>query len=399
MKDLKELKKLLILSLTNIILYANGVYYLNKEEKQSLSTQKEINSLSSKNLKRNWIEPIVASYSYTKNNSATLWQKSRYFRVSLNQPIFKSGGIYFAIKYAKANSKFRELSTSLEQNRLIRKLYELVLNLKKLDNELKQTKLKLKNRDLDIKRKKERFLSGDDDISFLNQAMLSKNSLLLTLSTLKTKKRQLLNNLKTISPYSYKSITLPSLTLISKDEFLSKNLELKKQIYNLKQTKELKNMTISNYLATISLIADYNYQKTKLGNAKWQKKEYKNYGLQISIPFSLNEGRDIEIKKLEVIKEKLTLAQKRRDLKSEYKNIYLNIQNLKEKISIIKKNINLYNSLIKVTKDRLKAGDSTKEDLKTLQNSKRVLTYDLISTQYDIKLEILKLFEKMSDEI
>ncbi len=154
-------------------------------------------------------------------------------------------------------------------------------------------------------------------------------------------------------------------------------------------------MTISNFLPTISLIADYNYLKTKTANIKWQKSEYKNYGVAISIPFSLNEGRDIEIKKLEVLKEKLSLKQKQRDLKSEYQTILANEKNLKNRLLIIRQNIKLYNSLIKTTKNAVLAGDKTKDDLQTLKNTKKSLLYDLTLTQYDIKINLLKLFEKM----
>ncbi len=376
-------------------LFSSGFNYLNKENQGKLNIQKEIDSLSSKNLKLNWIEPVVLSYSYTKNNQLSSWKKSRYFKVSLNQPIFKSGGIYFAIKYATANEKFKKLATSLQQNILIRRVYELTLNLKKLDIEIKQTKLNIKNTTLDIKRKKERFLSGDDDISFLNQAMLKKNELLLKLNDLKTKHHELENSFKNISNYPYKSIKLPTLTLVSKKEFLKHNLELKKEYQNLNQTKELKNMTISNYLPTISLIADYNHIETKVADGKWQKSNYKNYGVVVSIPFSLNESRDIEIKKLEVLKEKLSLKQKQRDLKNEYQTIVEKEKNLKNRLKIIRQNIKLYNSLIKTTKNAVFAGDKTKDDLQTIKNTKQSLLYDLTKTKYDIKINLLKLFEKM----
>ena len=389
------MRSFLFLCFSLTTLFASGFKYLNEENQKELNIQKEINSLSSKNLKYEWVEPVVLSYSYSKNNQQSTWQKSRYFKVSLNQPIFKSGGIYFAIKYANANKKFKTLALTLNQNQLIKRVYELTLNLKKLDIQIKQTKLKIKNSEIEIKRKKERFLNGDDDITFLNQAMLKRNSLLLSLNDLLSKHTQLENSFKNISNYSYRSIKLPKLTLISKKEFINHNLELKKEIQNLAQTKELKNMTISNYLPTISLIADYNYIKTKVGNFSWEKNRYKNYALSFSIPFSLNQSRQIEIKKLEVLKEKLALSKKKRDLKNEYQTIYITIQNLKNKLKILKENIHLYNLLIKRTKDAIKAGDKTKDDLLTLKNTKKSLIYDLKQTQYDIEINLLKLFEKM----
>ncbi len=396
MRGLRELKKLLVLSLSSLSLFGGGFDYLNSENQNILNIQKEINSLQSKNLKRNWIEPIVASFTYTRGEKS----ETKYYKVSLSQPIFKSGGIYFAIKYAEANGKFISLATSLQENTLIKRVYELVLTLKKLDIQIAQVKLKLKNIEFDIKRKRERFLSGDDDISFLNQAMIERNSLSIKLEELKNSHKSLEKSFKNISPFSYKDVKLPKLKLVSQKEFLKKNLELEKYQADVGQQKELKNMTISNYLPTISLFGNYNYQKTKPKTSnKWQKDEFKNYGLMVSMPFSINETRDIQIRKLEAIKAKLTLSQKQRELKHEYESIYQDIEFLKNKDRVTRESLSLYNKLIKRTKDAVRAGDKTKLDLETIKNTKKSLSYDLKIIEYDKKLKILKLFEKMSRDL
>ncbi len=390
------LKKVFIsLSILSIFVLADGFEYLNNKEREILNTQKKIDELSSKNLKLDWIEPIIASYSYSKNNSFSKWQKVKYFKVSLSQPIFKSGGIYFAIKYANANKTFRRLSTKIQENSLIKKIYELTLNLKKLDIQIKQTKIKIKNTKLDIERKKERFLSGDDDVSFLNKAILEKNSLQLQLNELNTMHKKLNSSFKAISNFNYKNLRLPLLKLVSKKEFLKKNLSLKSQKFNIYQAKQLKNMTISNYLPTITLFGDYNYQKSQIENSTWKKNEYKNYGIRVSIPFSLNESRDIQIKKLQLLQEKLKLGQKRRDIKAEYENIYHDIKNLKKKLQILQENINIYHLLYKTVKNAYKAGDKTKEDVQTIKNSLDSLKLDIKITKIDMQLKILELFEKM----
>ena len=396
MRDLLKLKKLLTLALSAFALYGSGFDYLNEQNKGLFQTQKEINKRQSQNLKNSWIEPIVASYTYT-NGKRT---KTKYFKVSLTQPVFKSGGIYFAIKYADANKKFLELSTSISENQLIKRVYELVLNLKKLDLQLKQTKLKLKNTDYEIQNKQDRFLSGDDDISFLDRAMLEKNTLLLQLEQLKTTHKKLESSFNNISNYNYHDIKLPSLELVSKERFITKNLELQKVNANISQKNELKNMTISNYLPTVSLFYNYNYQKTKVEPIdKWQKNSFKNYGVTVSMPFSINESRDMEIKKLEVLKAKLELSQKKRELKNEYQSVYLDMQMLKRKKEITNKSIKLYKRLVKTAYNSYKAGDKTKFDYLRVKNSMKSLEEDLRILDYDMQLEILKLFEKMSEDL
>jgi len=389
------LKKLLVLFLSFITLNADGFNYLNEENKNILSIQKEIDSLDTKSLKNKWIEPIVASYTYTKGEKT----KSIYYKVSLSQPVFKSGGIYFAIKYASANGKFKKLSTSITQNSLIKRVYELVLTLKKYDLQIKKAKLTLKNMQYNVHRKRERFLSGDDDISFLNKALLGYNDQKLKIEDLKTKKDKQLKAFNSISPYDYKKIKLPSLVLVSKKEYFRKNLDLKKTYADLSQKNELKNMTISSYLPTISLFGDYNYKKVQTyKSGKWTKDDYKNYGVMIKLPISINEGRDMEIKKLEALKAKLSLKQKQREIKAEYESIKDDLKLLESKKRVTLESISLYKKLVKNTKNAVEAGDQTILDLKTVQNSKKALEYDLAIIEYDKKLTLLKLFEKMGDD-
>jgi len=390
------LKKLLIPVFSAVTLFGGGYKYLNHENQNILSIQKKLDIVNTQKLKNSWIKPVVASYTYTKGKTV----KSIYYKISLSQPVFKSGGIYFAIKYADANGKFMKLSTSISQNSLIKRVYELVLNLKKLDIEIKKTKLGIKNSKFDIKRKKERFLSGDDDISFLNKAMLNKNNLDLKLEELKTTHKKLEKSFNNISPYSYHDIKLPTLQIVSKKEFFKKNLELKSSKANISKQNELKNMTISSYLPTVSLFGNYNYRKTKvLVSRDWQKDEFKNYGVMISMPISVNEGRDMEIRKLEALKAKLSYRQKQREIKNEYETIYENIKLLSAKERVTRDSLTLYSKLIRTTENAVKGGDKTRLDLKTALNSKRSLEYDLSILSYEKKLEILKLYEKMSDEI
>jgi len=393
---LKELKKLFIIYINVLSLFGSGLEYLNTENRDMLSIQSEIDNINEKKLKQSWIEPVVASYTYTKGKKTD----TIYYKVSLSQPIFKSGGIYFAIKYAEANGKFKKLSNSITQNSLIKRVYELVLRLKKLDVRIKKTNLNLKNIKLDIEKKKERFLKGVDDISFLDKVMLRYNDNALKLEDLKTTRRKLLKTFNNISPYKYSEIKLPTLKVVTKDEFLRKNLDLKKSKANITKLKELKNITISKYLPTVSLFGNYNYKKIKRVNTgKWKNDNFKNYGVMVKMSLSINEGRDMEIKRLEALKAKLSYKQKQRELKNVYESIYEDLKFLNAKAKVTKDSIRIYKELVKSTKSALKAGDKTHFDLKTVLNSKKVLEYDLDIIEYDKKLSLLKLYEKMSDSL
>jgi outer membrane protein TolC len=396
MKGLRELKRLLILLASISFLNATGLNYLNKEHQSSIETQKKIDKLEGDSLKVDWIGPIIATFTNQKLDQNGIYTKSKYYKVSLNQPIFKSGGIYFAILYAKANREFKSLSTSIGNQSLIKNLYEIVLNLNRADLQLRQLKLKIENSNLEIEQKKQRFLSGDDDITFLNRAMLEKNSLKISLLELQSTKKKLINSYNNITDIPYKKISLPELKLITKDEYLKKSLDLKLQKASLKQQETLKNITISNYLPTLSLVGDYFYHETK----EVIDREYRNFGVRVSMPlFDINRGRNIEIKRLQTLKERLALKLKQKEIVNGYKNIMLDTKALNSKLKTLKSSIKIYKSLVKSTKAQLEAGDSSKSDLQTIKNTKKTLELDYLISKIDIKLNILKLYEKMNSEI
>jgi outer membrane protein TolC len=403
MKVSKELKLHLVsflsLALTTSLFATSGTEYLSQEQQKILEIEKEVNKKSATSLKYDWIEPIVASYSYSKSNQMGQYGVSKYFRVSFSQPVFKSGGIYFAIKYSNANRAFKDIAQKIKERNLIKALYEGVLNLKKIDLEIEKASLSIKNAKIDIQRKREQFDSGLLDSSFLDSAILKKSSLSHQLLNLKSLKFTTLKKFQNLSEIDYKTIELPKFETITKDEFISNNLDIQKAKEQKNQAKELKNMTISNYLPTISLFGDYNHKDDEIQFFK-QASEYKNFGARVSMPlFAINRGRDIEIRKLEYLKAKIALKEQKEATIREFLSLENSIDILKRRIEIAKADIELYSSLVNNAKDGVSAGEKTKLDLQTLQNSKTIALLD--SKIYDIKreLEILKLYEKMSDEI
>ncbi len=377
----------------------SGGEYLSEYKKEILKIEKEINKKSATNLKYDWINPIVASYSYSKSDQIGRYSKSKYFRISFDQPVFKSGGIYFAILYSNANKTFKEIVQNIKEANLVKSLYDGVLNLKKIDLQIKKAELSISNAKIDIQRKREQFESGLIDSSFLNSAILSKTKLQHQLLDLKTLKFSTLNSFKNISDIEYTKIKLPHFQSIDKEEFVKKNLDISQKTKERDQTKELKNMTISNYLPTVSLFGNYNYKDDELQFFK-QAKEYKSYGINISMPlFAINRSRDIEIKKLEYLKSKIALKDQQKASINEFLTIENSIEILLQKIEISKSDILLYDSLVLSAKDGLIAGEKTILDVKTLENSKQIAKLD--AEIYDIQrvLELLKLYTKMSDEI
>ncbi len=403
MKGSKGLKvrflSYLSLFLSSSLFAVSGVEYLSQEKQKTLEIEEKINDKSATSLKYDWIEPIVGSYSYSKSNQVGPTGVSKYFRVSFNQPIFKSGGIYFAIQYSNANRAFKDVAFKMRESALIKNLYDGVLNLNKLDFQIQKAELSIENAKIDIQRKKEQFDNGLLDSSFLDSAILNKTALSHQLLNLKALKFSTLKSFQNISDVDYKTIDLPHFKSVSKEEFVEKNLDIAKSKEENAQTKELKNMTISNYLPTVSLYGDYNYKNDEIQFFK-QAKEYKNYGLQVSMPlFAINRGRDIEIKKLEYLKSKIALKEQQEMTKREFLSLENSINILEQRVKISKEDLTLYDGLVNSAKDGLSAGEKTIDDVKTLENSKSIAAYDAKIYDIDRQLEILKLYEKMRDAI
>ncbi len=398
MKDLKKLF-LSFSFLASFLVAEDGINQLSSSKREQINISKEIDKKNATNLRYDWINPIVASYSYFDSNQYSKDNRAKYFRISIDQPIFKSGGIYFAIKYSNASKEFNQAVTSLKEQSLIQSLYESVLNLKKLDFQIKKLEYLIENKKIDIIRKREQFENGLLDSSFLDSAILAKSTTSQQLLDLKQKQFTLLLNFKNLSDKDYREIKLPKFELVTKDEFILRNIDLYSVKSKSKQMKYLKNMTISNYLPTLSLFGEYNNREDSFRMFK-QNNESTSYGIRISMPiFDVNLIRNIQIRKLEYIKSKLEIEDKRLELLHFFESVVNSIDILKKRESIANEDLKLYNSLLRSTKNSLLAGEKTKSDVQTMKNSKAISFIDSQIYEIDIQLEFLKLYAKMSNAI
>ena len=107
------------LFLSFLPLFGEQETLLSSLKQESLRLQKEKNSIESDILEFNWINPVMGSWSNSTNDQLGTNAKTTLYAITLEQPIFKSGGIYYAIAYSKTNRAFLELSTKLEVHNLL----------------------------------------------------------------------------------------------------------------------------------------------------------------------------------------------------------------------------------------------------------------------------------------
>ncbi len=378
----------------SVLAQANSTELLSKVKQNIYENEKKINELNSDTLENSWINSIVGSFSYKNSDSRGDREETNTFSITLNQPIFKSGGIYYAIKYANANREFLKITTNFSEQTDKKIVLGALYNLKKLNLQIQKQLYMIENAKIDILRKKEQYKSGFLDSSFLNNAILTKSSLQRSLLDMKSNRLDLIKTLKTYSNKNIEDIKLPNFTLLDKTEFLKKSLLLKQKNSEIVKNNYLKKMTISNYLPTVSFNAGY-YDTRDYG-----KNRYNTFGLSVSMPLiDPNRSKNIEIKKLTYLKSKLEFQNTK---KAETENFDLAIKKIdliKQKVLLTKKSLKLYDSLLLSTKDSFRAGEKTIYDVDTLENSKKTMALDIKIFKLDIQLSLLDLYAKMNGKI
>ncbi|SFP90407.1 TolC family protein [Hydrogenimonas thermophila] len=370
---------------------------------ETLQLKLNKNSSESGKLEYSWINSINVSYGYSSSNQfgRTLTNKS--LSVSVDQPIFKSGGIWYAVKYAKATKRVGDLSVEAERRALIKQVVSTLFNLKKSEYQIQKQKLLIENDRIDIERKKEQFLSGDLDSGFLDQAILKKNQDMMTLYSLQDTKAQLESNFKNLSDLNPNSVTLPKFTLMQRDDFIKNNVDLALAKEQIVQKDYFNTMTWTRYMVTLSLQASYvkpyEYSSafpTSLPNAL---DPYYTYGFRISLPIDITSYHNIQSTKADYLKAKIELSDKKREAENEYSAVLKRLDVIDKKLKLAIDDEKLYSSLVESTKEKVKAGEMTLYDLKTMENSKMIRKIDQKIFDLDKQLVLLDLYEKSYEEI
>jgi outer membrane protein TolC len=345
----------------------------------------------SQKLKKDWINPFSYKYIYNKGEDYTTKRST----ISISQPIFKSGGIYYAIKYANSTGEYSKTSIDVQQKELIKQTVNLLFEIKKINLTIKKQKLLVKNAKLDVQRKKEQVLNGILDTSFLDNAILDANTKQNALIDLEYQKSTLLNNLRTLSDKKYNEVNLPTLTLIDNDEYLKNNIYVKQAQDDIVSSYWMKNMMISNYLPTVNLTADYTKYHDRDGNLQLPEDGTSNIGFNITIPIDIRFNNSIQSSKIEYLQKKATLRDQERQEMALFTNALSKIKSLDAKIAIAKEDVELYDSLLLQLQEQLEVGMKTISDVETMKNSKQIKKLEVQSLNIDKQIELLEIYSRV----
>jgi outer membrane protein TolC len=153
-------------------------------------------------------------------------------------------------------------------------------------------------------------------------------------------------------------------------------------------------MIEAKFLPTVSV--DASFTKTYAKNSSpSQDDNYLNYGVTISMPFSINSSQEIQLAKIDKLKTQLSLTQTKRELDNFYKNSLNKINiNDKKKLLVID-DFKLYNSLIGEAIEQQKAGLKTQLDIDTLKNAKEIKSIEKDVLDIENQLIIIDLLARV----
>ena len=387
--------KLLLCSLIFSNLYAQNQTFdekiLSEKRLKNFDLTKEQIQEDSSKLKKDWINPITYQFS---NNLGEEY-KTQKSMISINQPIFQSGGIYQAIKYADNSYKYANLDLEKQKKELIKEALNLLFMIEKTNLNIQKAQYTLQNAKIDVDRKKEQVLNGFLDASFLDNALLTLNTTKHNLVDLKYQKQEFINNFNNISSNDYTKFELPTFIIFSEKEFLENNIDLKQIEADVDKKGNYSYMTMAKYLPSINAYYNYSKYHDTDNNIKLDKENEQAFGVNVTVPFDSRTFNDIQSKRIEYLKSKLNLENSLDDEKTFFKIKLEKIAMLEERLQITKDDLEVYNSILKIINEEKQAQIKTQSDLDTLQNSQKIKSLDLKIYEIDKQLELLEMYAKL----
>ncbi|MDN5052394.1 TolC family protein [Aliarcobacter butzleri] len=347
-------------------------------ETKSIEEKKEVN-------KYEWLNDLNISLSQSKDDENI---KTKDYSLNLNQKILDFGGISSQIDYANNLFKQEALKIKMENFEDLNTLYKNLIDLKINDINILQNDLNIKNSEIEVDIKKSQYRNGQSDISDLNDAIMKKNLLEDSNMNLKLNKVIYENDIKKLTSYELNNLSIPSISLISKDIFLEKST---KKLYANLESQVSQNeykKTKSKYLPALNLTGAVGYQDSTTKKSQ----DYYNYGASITMPLNYTFSNDIEYSKLVYLqnrkKEELTSI----ELEKVYDSSIETIKQFENRINLALNDIKLYEELLELNQEEFNAGFKADEDVQTLKNSKEIRKLDIEKYKLNIKKELLYIY-------
>jgi len=382
-------RSILFLIIIMSSLYANESSYLSNSQKEILDTSKKSAKENAQKNKKVWLNDAGVNVSTSYNNEDV---RTDDININWDQSIFEFGGIGYKIEYAKVKESYDILGINIEEKSLLSSLFEIIMDIKITDLEIKKTKLNIKNQEITIGIKKDSYSAGEVDISELNDAIIYKHILQNTQVVSKAKRKRYINSLNKLTDVDYTKIEFPKISMIEKDEYINRSTTLKQLELDIKAKNYTAKITDTDYFPSLKMNLKYGHNEIEKTSYDG---EYYKYGVSLSMPLSFSASNTKQIARLDYLKAKQELAQNKKSVEVKYQNSLINIQSYKEKKKIAIEDIELYASLLELCESEYKVGYRPLEDVLTLKNTKSARELDIEINELNIQKELLGLYFDM----
>ena len=381
--------------------------YLSELKRKQFGYEYEKADQESSKLRDSWIQPVKISYSISRSNpyneDGNGESESQNAAIAVDQPIFRSGGIIYGVKFASASREYANYSIDQQKRIMIKQAVDLLMQIKQSELRIAKQQLQIANSEINLEQKREQYLTGQLDSGFLNNAIIEKNIAVQALYDLETGNAQLIAQFKKISDLDPKTAKIPFLALLDEAKFLEQNIDLRLAESENEKDRYNKNVTLAKYLPSVNLQASYIWQKQDSyfspGFKNTSETDYYRYGLSASMPLDINAYNDFEAAKVTYLKSQVVIDDKKRELKLLYDQVMQNLIKYDKKIVLADENRNLYEVLLDETRGLFKAGYKTQYDVDTLVNSLQIEGINKKIYEIDKQLELLNLYEKLSNDL
>ncbi|GIT99541.1 hypothetical protein TSL6_00480 [Sulfurovum sp. TSL6] len=399
------MKKLFLLCslVASSLIHADELGEILSDNKELIfDYQLESNELESDILSKSWMNPVRLQYSRDYSTQIEdVTRKTGRYSVIIDQPIFRSGGIYYGIKYSQALRDATRTDIELQRRTMIGDAISILFNLKKTKLEQEKMKYQIKNDAIDIRQKRDSYDAGLLDSSFLDQAILKKSQDETALLEMDLTLMELKQKFALLSDKDPEKLRLPALKLMSKTDYSEANLELKRDRLRAVQSDYNQKVTWAKYLPEVSLQGQYTKidGDLPLFNPIGLKLDYYNYGFTVSMPLDINSFSDIEASKVEKLRAAVEVLDRKETVDEEYDWIHNSLSILDKKITLAQKDEKVYKSLFRLTKNLADAGEKTSFDADIMHNSLQIRKIDQKIYQIDKQIQLLKLYVRVENAI
>lgn len=392
-------RAVIVLGLLTTLLCADDLSLLNKEKQELREVEKKILEQKHEASKNSWISPVNMSGSITRNHSFS--EESNNLRkavsIGFSQSVFESGGIGFTIDYANDKFKSDLLAWENENKQILLSLYNTLLEINKLNIELKQNKVELENAEIELTLKRIQYENGNSDITELNDAIMAKNNQRQQNVNLQNSLKQQKIELAKYTTLQFEEIQLLNFSAVDEKTYLNNHIDLLYEDALVQLAQTAYNQQKTDYLPKLSFSASASYTHNEdMVNEDKEESTDGSVGLTLSMPlYDINKKPTLEKARLEILKQKVTRMDLKNELLQEFEAALNKINTYREYNQILKENIALYGDLIEVNQASNAVGMSSDFDLEILKNTKVINEYGIEINHINMQQEYAKLYFKV----